>query len=168
MPARSAALPPPDPHAGPHAAPHVAVIEGAHADLGLGYDEIARALGANASTLHRWRAGDTGPSPVFRHRLRALAELTAAARGLGRRRGLTAAAWLDAPAVDVPGLGGERPRAVLAIGQLERLAALLTAALPTALTAAQATEIASEHPPHGVAAPAPPGRLAGRLAGRRR
>lgn len=150
MPARSADPPPPDPHAGPH----VAVIERAHADLGLSYDEIAQALGANMSTLHRWRAGDTGPSPVFRHRLTALAELTVAVRGLRRRPGaLTPAAWLDAPALDVPGLGGARPRAVLAAGQLERLAALVTAAVTAAASAPVPPESpAPEGPgigPHG-------------------
>jgi transcriptional regulator with XRE-family HTH domain len=129
MPARSAALP-----TGPSpAGPHLEALEAAHRELGLSYDEIAQALGANASSLHGWRAGDTGPSPVFRHRLAALAELTAAVRGLRRRPGTrTVAAWLDAPAVEVPGLGGERPRASLAAGQLERLAALVTAAVTAA------------------------------------
>ncbi len=75
MPARSAALP-----TGPTpAGPHLEALEAAHRELGLSYDDIARALGANASSLHRWRAGDTGPSRVFRHGLAALAELTAAA-----------------------------------------------------------------------------------------
>lgn len=133
----------------PPAPPHVLVVEAAHRDLGLSYDEIAGAVGANASTLHRWRAGETAPSPAYGRRLAALAELTAAVRGLLGRAGAPAAttavaarAWLARAGPGVPGLGGERRGAVLAAGQLERLAALL---------AAGATP---ERPPRGDARPA--------------
>jgi hypothetical protein len=133
--------------------PHVDVIERAHGELGLSYDEIAEAVGANASTLHRWRAGETVPSPIFRRRLTALAALTVATREHLRRAaeaGVAARAWWDEPAA-LPGLAGACPGAVLAAGQLERLAAVLAA--PT--------------PPDEASLPGPPslgpdGRLAGR------
>lgn len=137
----------------PPLAPHLAVVEAAHRELGLRYDEIALALGTHASTLHRWRAGETAPSPAFRRRLTALAELTVAARDQRRRAaeaGPMARAWWD-DATALPGLGGERPGAVLAAGQLERLAAGIAAAIPAGAPSLR-----------GPADPGPDGRPAGR------
>ena len=122
------------------------MVEGARAELAPSHDDVAPAMRADVSTLHRWRAGDAGRSPVFGHRVAALAEAMAAVRGLRRRPGaLPVAAWLHTPAVDVPEPPGERPRALLAAGQLGRLAALVTAAVTTAAPPAPVLPAAPGH-----------------------
>ena len=127
--------------------PHVGSIEAARRDLGLSDDEIAAAVGANASTLNRWRAGETAASPADRGRLTALAERTAALRGVLARAGVResavaagARAWLDGAGPDVPGLAEARPRTLLAAGEVERLATLLTQATPDAGAPTPATQ----------------------------
>jgi transcriptional regulator with XRE-family HTH domain len=99
------------------------VLELAHDALGLTYQEIARIIRADESTLHRWRSGETGPSPVFLARLDAFGEFLAELRrtfkdwDAGKR-------WLDQ---SVPYLAGETPRNVLRSGRVEKLTALLGA-----------------------------------------
>jgi uncharacterized protein (DUF2384 family) len=108
----------------------VGVVERARAEWGLRYDEIARALGADESTLHRWRARATSPSRAFRTRLAALSTLMAAVAR--HHDGADAArAWLECPLV---ALGGYTPRALLATGRTELLVAVLT--LPDAVRGA--------------------------------
>lgn len=104
-------------------------VEEAHDRLDLTYREIARALRADESTLHRWRAGDTEPSPVFLHRLEILGEFL---RELTRtfRSDEAARDWLDR---NVPDLDGRTPREVLVSGRMEWLTALLLA-LNTGMT----------------------------------
>lgn len=98
-------------------------VELSHDALGLTYQEIARAIRADESTLHRWRSGDTEPSPVFLGRLDALGELL-----IELRRTFNdwdaARRWLDQ---SVPYLAGETPRAALLSGRVEKLTALLGA-----------------------------------------
>jgi hypothetical protein len=124
-----------DPVAPPAPArPHVAAVEAAHRELSLSSDGIAAAVGAHASTLHGWHTGETAPPPACRRRLTALAEVRAAVRGFVSRAGMREAAaaaarpGLDGAGPAVPGLADARRHALLAAGQVERLAALLTAA----------------------------------------
>lgn len=96
-------------------------IEAAHDRLGLTYREVARALRADESTLHRWRGGETEPSPVFLDRLEALEEFLAeVARTF--RSDEAALRWLDR---EVPALDGRTPRELLLAGRMERLTGLL-------------------------------------------
>lgn len=98
-------------------------IEQAHERLDLSYREIASALRADESTVHRWRTGATEPSPVFLDRLEALEELL---RELDRtfRSPDDARAWLDRK---VRQLGGQRPRELLLKGRMERVTGILMA-----------------------------------------
>jgi hypothetical protein len=133
--------------------PHVAAVEAARRELGLSYDEIGAAVGANASTLHRWRGGATAPPPAYRRRAPALAALTAAARGSVDRDAIreaaaaaAARAGLDGAGPAWPGHEGEHSGSVLALGQVARLAALLTAVV-AATTGNEAATLASPAPP---------------------
>jgi len=91
-------------------------IEDAHDLLGLTYKEIAAALRADESTLHRWRAGDAEPTPVYVGRLEALGELVSELLGTVTQEG--ARQWLD---TEVPALDGQSPRDLLRRGQIEPL-----------------------------------------------
>jgi transcriptional regulator with XRE-family HTH domain len=98
-------------------------IERAHDSLDLSYREIASALRADESTIHRWRSGATEPSPVFLDRLEALEELL---DELDRtfRAADGARAWLDRT---VRALDDRRPRDLLLEGRMERVTAVLLA-----------------------------------------
>ncbi|MGH7563094.1 MAG: helix-turn-helix domain-containing protein [Gemmatimonadota bacterium] len=96
-------------------------VEAAHDRLGLSYREIADALRADESTVHRWRSGVTEPSAVFVDRLEALQELVDEARRTFRSYGV-ARSWLDR---EVPDLGGRSPRSVIVTGRLEQVTRLL-------------------------------------------
>lgn len=97
-------------------------VEQAHDLLGLTYAEVARAIRADESTIHRWRSGDSVPSPVFLDRLDALGELLGELRRTVKDQ-VTARYWLDRK---VPVLQGRTPREVLLAGRIERLTGLLT------------------------------------------
>lgn len=98
-------------------------VEEAHDRLGLTYRAVAAALRADESTLHRWRGGETEPSPVFLDRLAALEEFLAeVARTF--RSDAAARRWLDR---EVPELDGRTPRELLLAGRVERLTAILLA-----------------------------------------
>lgn len=100
----------------------LARLEAARVALDLSFDALAAAIGTHATTLHRWRRGETMPS---RPAVRRLGELTAVADALTRvygPRSPTLVAWLDTPQ---PLFGGEAPRALLVGGR----AAFLHAAL---------------------------------------
>jgi transcriptional regulator with XRE-family HTH domain len=96
-------------------------VEQAHDLLGLTYAEVARAIKADESTVHRWRSGDSTPSPIFLDRLDALGELLAELRRTVKDQA-TARYWLDRK---VPALQGRTPREVLLVGRIERLTGLL-------------------------------------------
>lgn len=100
--------------------PQLKVIEEAHVLLGLQYKQIARALGADESTLHRWRAGETEPSRAYLARLEALEEFLRELFLTLRPDG--ARAWLEAP---VPALEDRRPLDFLLEGHIEPLTRLL-------------------------------------------
>jgi uncharacterized protein (DUF2384 family) len=110
----------------PRAPADLASIEHAHDVLRLSYFEIARALHADETTLHRWRRGASAPSPVFAARLTALARCVDA---LGRAypHPAEAGAWLAAPH---PMLGAQSPREALDAGEIGLVTgALLAGAL---------------------------------------
>lgn len=96
-------------------------IEQAHAVLGLTYREIAAALRADESTVHRWRSGDSDPSPVFLSRLEALEELVRETEQTFRSEA-AARGWLDR---EVEALEAKRPRELLLEGRIERVTAVL-------------------------------------------
>lgn len=96
-------------------------VEQAHDLLGLTYAEVARAIKADESTVHRWRSGDSEPSPIFLDRLDALGELLTELRRTVRDQA-TARYWLDRA---VPALGGRTPRELLFAGRIERLTGIL-------------------------------------------
>lgn len=99
---------------------HLKPIEDAHTLLGLTYKQIAAALTADESTLHRWRGGEAEPSPVYVGRLEALREFVSELLDTVTAEG--AREWLEA---DVPALDGERPLDLLARGRIEPLTRLL-------------------------------------------
>jgi putative toxin-antitoxin system antitoxin component (TIGR02293 family) len=98
-------------------------IERAHDYLDLSYRDVARALRSDESTLHRWRAGKTDPSPVFLDRLESLSELL---DELERtfRNSEHARSWLQR---EVSELDDRRPADLLVEGRIERITAVLLA-----------------------------------------
>lgn len=82
---------------------------------------MTRAIKADESTVHRWRAGDTEPSPIFLDRVDALGELLGESRRTVKDQA-TARYWLGRA---VPALRGQTPREVLLAGRLKRLTGLL-------------------------------------------
>jgi uncharacterized protein (DUF2384 family) len=101
----------------------IRAIEEAHDVLGLTYRQVAAALNADESTLHRWRSGDSEPSPVFAGRLEALEDFL---RELRRafRTDARARAWLERTS---PAFGSRRPLDLLLEGRVERLVGMLLA-----------------------------------------
>ena len=96
-------------------------IEKAHDFLGLTYRQIATAIGADESTLHRWRSGDNDPSPIFVRRLETLDELVRETKQTFRGR-TAARAWLERPS---PSLAERSPMELLLEGRIERVGGLL-------------------------------------------
>lgn len=96
-------------------------VETAHDRLGLTYAEIASALTANESTLHRWRNGEREPTPVYLRRLDSLAEFMAELERMVKDPA-HARWWLDRP---VPLLDNRTPRDLLLEGRIEKLTGLL-------------------------------------------
>lgn len=95
-------------------------IEAGQVVLGLSLKEIARAVLADESTLHRWKGGSM-PTPVFLSRLEVLAEL---AREIGQtfRDPSTVAHWLQTP---IPALGNTSPREAILAGRAETVLGML-------------------------------------------
>lgn len=98
-------------------------VERAHEYLDLSYREVAELLRADESTLHRWRAGTSEPSPVFLDRLESLDELL---EELDRTFPAPehVQAWLQR---EVPELEDRRPADLLSEGRIERVTAVLLA-----------------------------------------
>lgn len=99
------------------------VVEEARRVLGLTYKQIAQAIRADESTFHRWRSGESEPSPVFLARLEAMAEFLRELNDTFRRRE-DAQSWLGA---SVPALKGKRPLDLLLEGRVETLTGVLYA-----------------------------------------
>jgi transcriptional regulator with XRE-family HTH domain len=113
-----------------HEVPQVRAIEDAHEQLGLTYRDIADALQAQESTLHRWRRGEVIPTAVFLGRLDSLGDLLSE---LNRTfaDAERAREWLAHP---VPALQQRTPREVISAGQMDRITGLLyalNAGIPT-------------------------------------
>lgn len=104
----------------PVLARHLKPIEDAHDLLGLTYKQIASALDADESTLHRWRGGEAAPTPVYRGRIEALGEFVAELLGTVSREG--ARRWLE---TELPALDGEKPLDLLGRGKIEPLTRVL-------------------------------------------
>lgn len=92
----------------------VEYVDQARDRLGITYKQIARMIGADESTVHRWRMGDTEPSPVF---VRQLEELGALLDELARTFADpdAARAWLEQ---SVPLLRNRRPIDLLRSGRI--------------------------------------------------
>ncbi|HEX8246077.1 MAG TPA: antitoxin Xre/MbcA/ParS toxin-binding domain-containing protein [Longimicrobium sp.] len=101
-------------------APQLAYLEEAHETLELTYSQIAGALGANESTLHRWRAGESEPRAVFISRMEALHELQTEL--LDAMEPAAAREWLYR---QVPSLDGRRPADLIAEGRIEPVVRVL-------------------------------------------
>lgn len=97
-------------------------IESGTGYLGLTLKEVAQAVKADESTLHRWRGG-VSPSPVFLSRLEALDELAGEMRKTFRDVE-AARDWLKRP---VPSLDDRTPRQVILEGGGEKLTGMLLA-----------------------------------------
>lgn len=95
-------------------------VEDAHDVLGLTYRQIAAAMGADESTLHRWRAGDSAPRSIFLSRMDALREFQQEL--LETMSPVAARAWLQQPA---PALDSRSPAELLDEGRIEPLTRLL-------------------------------------------
>lgn len=95
-------------------------VEAAHDALALTYRQIAAAVGADESTLHRWRSGESDPRSVFRSRMDALHEFQQELLDTVSPR--AAREWLRTP---VPALDGRRPLDLLEEGRIELLTRLL-------------------------------------------
>ena len=100
------------------------VIDQAHDRLGLQLKQIALILGADESTLHRWRDEDepVQPSKAYRARLLAFEEFLTELRD-AFSSWTVAKRWLWEKH-PVP-LGGKTPLEALLAGKLERVSALL-------------------------------------------
>lgn len=106
----------------PGLGPQLRTIEEVHERLGLGYAEIAAALGADEVVLDQWRAGAPVPASAFTR----LAELRAFADELARTFGHASdeRAWLDRP---LAALGHRSPRALIRAGEADSLTSMLYA-----------------------------------------
>ncbi|CAN5686380.1 MAG: DUF2384 domain-containing protein [Gemmatimonadota bacterium] len=98
-------------------------IEEAQQLMGLTLKQIAQAVNADESTLHRWRSGVMMPSPVFLARLEALDELAREMRSAFRNEEY-ARQWLLR---EIPSLKGRRPIDLILEGRAETLTGMLYA-----------------------------------------
>jgi uncharacterized protein (DUF2384 family) len=99
------------------------VVEQLAAELGLSNDDIAQALGTNARTITRWRAGQTFPQHAARRRLAALLSLHHRLRDTFTTPE-AARDWLHEANRY---LGGLTPAEALRVGRFDRVEAALEA-----------------------------------------
>jgi transcriptional regulator with XRE-family HTH domain len=102
-------------------APQLQYVEEAHEKLGLTYRQIAGALGADESTLHRWRSGESEPRAVSLGRMEALHELQTELLDLATPE--SARRWLFS--AELADLDGQRPVDLITRGQIEPLVRIL-------------------------------------------
>jgi transcriptional regulator with XRE-family HTH domain len=107
----------------PGVAPQVTTIEAARQQLDLSYREIAQALHAEESTVHRWRNGSVLPTPVFIGRLGSLGDLLVELNRTFARQADTRE-WLANPN---PALQNKTPLEVILGGQMDRVTGMLYA-----------------------------------------
>lgn len=101
----------------------LAAVERLHDDFGFSYGQLAQALNTNETTLHRWRAGNSGePTPVY---LKRLAAFDAFLEELDDLFDATRAQeWLDR---DLKALKGKSPRTMIVEGHVDRVTGILYA-----------------------------------------
>jgi transcriptional regulator with XRE-family HTH domain len=91
--------------------------------LGLSLKQIAQAVQADESTLHRWLSGPVTPSPVFLARLEAVEVLVKEMRRTFREEA-RARQWLSQ---SLPALDGKTPIELVLEGRSEVLTGMLYA-----------------------------------------
>jgi hypothetical protein len=99
-------------------------VDEAQEIIGLQLKQIAQILGADESTLHRWRSGTVpgGPSKVYLVKLETLHELITELRDAFRTpEAIRRWVWESRP----PIFNGERPIDLLLAGKMERVTAVL-------------------------------------------
>jgi uncharacterized protein (DUF2384 family) len=94
-----------------------ATIEWASEDLGLSYDQIGSAVGADRRTIHRWRAAESRPSRTHQERVEKLQQLRYLLESAFRDE-RAVLEWLHSP---VPAFRGRSPLSLLREGQLDEL-----------------------------------------------
>lgn len=99
----------------------VGAIEQAHDRLALSYGDVARVVGADESSIHRWRKGETEPSPIFRRQLASLGRLLLALEAAFDTWS-KASSWLGRR---FPASSGETIRDLLMAGEIDRVIALV-------------------------------------------
>lgn len=98
------------------------IVETAHDRLGLSYQEIAEVLGADESSLHRWRRDGKGPASIFSRQIAALGRCLDQMRAVfSEEDELRAWATRSSAALD-----GAPPKAALMAGEFDRVAVELT------------------------------------------
>lgn len=107
----------------PGVAPQVSTIEAARQQLDISYREIAQALHAEESTVHRWRNGSVAPTPVFIGRLGSLGDLLVELNRTFARQ-TDAREWLAKPN---PALQNKTPLEVILGGHMDRVTGMLYA-----------------------------------------
>lgn len=93
------------------------IVEAAHDRLGLSYAEIADVLGADESSLHRWRKGGRGPASIFSRQIAALGRCLEQMHSSFSDDELRAWATTKSAALD-----GASPKAALMAGEIDRVA----------------------------------------------
>jgi hypothetical protein len=99
------------------------IVESAHDRLGLSYAEIADVLGADESSLHRWRKGGRGPAGIFSRQIAALGRCLNQMDGTFRDDG-ELRTWI---ARSSAALDGASPKATLMAGEIDRVALAIRA-----------------------------------------
>ena len=92
-------------------------LERAHEQLGITYKNLADIIGADESTVHRWRRGSFSPSPVFRRQLDMLDDCV-------QRAGSVFDSWRRARAwvhTENEAFGDDRPLDVLRRGGFQQV-----------------------------------------------
>jgi len=102
-------------------APQLQYVEEAHEKLGLTYRQIAGALGADESTLHRWRSGESEPRAVSLSRMEALHELQTEL--METMRPEAARRWIHESRPQ--SLSGSRPIDLITRGEIEPVMRIL-------------------------------------------
>lgn len=101
----------------------LAAIERLHDDFGFSYGQLAAALNTNETTLHRWRAGNSGePTPVYLKRLAAFDAFLEELDDLFDAR--QAQKWMHQ---EINALKGRSPRAMILEGHVDRVTGILYA-----------------------------------------
>lgn len=96
-------------------------VEWAHEHLELGYADIARSLGANRRTIHRWLNRESTPSRRYRNRMEKMRELRFLLEQVFEDWD-DALEWMYTPA---PMLGGRTPISVMEEGELDEVVGVL-------------------------------------------